>query len=335
MARSSSRTNPANQQHGVHPVSSELVRRLNAIDPGLGTLLAEDTYMSRMAVDTRLRAAAGQHGTVVLAEQKRGSTGVRPAAMDVKGGEIVGGQWTSKLDAFVTLGQMLAYFTCDRFAGHPSGFPGWFEDCVDQRDQEASVVAGDGRIHAMWGYTWDVPNFEDVTSGDPGVSEFGYGTYWQMQIPETTVLDSVSFRIPFDPGLPVLAEGPVGFALYSLDAGAAEATLVVKSETVQAFGLGEGRQTLALEERTTLDAGLYALAYIGPCFDMSIINALYQEWTMVNELWELPRYGNFELSGPYDPAGTANLMPETITPTEEFNLGVVPLTYWHDSEQFG
>lgn len=314
---------PTNLGQGIPRVGGELVDRLNKLDEGLGTALAYELNHRFSIADSRTRAAAGHAGTVVLAEQQRDSAGNRPASMDVSGGNIAGSAWATQSDELPPLGQVRSLFTCDKFGGHPSGFPGWFEECVEQ---EQPVAIPSGIVHAMWGVTYEIPSNADLSADDPGESEFGLGNYYQYIIPSTTIVDQVTW---WKSGVAPV-DGNIAFGLYSLDVAEASFPVVCKTAATDLTGLGAGAHTIPLTESAIIAPGLYALAYIAPCFNVLSIRLSAIAETMVNSLWSQRRYGQFDTDG-------SDEMPDVID-SSNIHIGlpiVAPAAYFSDSAQFG
>lgn len=324
---------PANQRHAARRVSGELIARLNALDPGLGTLFATDVNASRQTTAAALKAAAGQHGTVVIAEQKRSSGNRRPAAISVSQGQIADVARATEGHHAVPLEQVRAMFTCDHFGGHPSGFPGWFEECVDTRG--GTTAATPGIVHAMWGYSYEIPGFNDVDpGGDPGILELfgGLGSYWQMIVPVTTVFDRVTWWN--DDHDAIIGPDLIRFGFYDMNQQDSEFERLAQTEAITLSTAPIGVNTTMLDSRLIIDPGIYATALCMPCHHIASQGANQTGFQMVNSLWPIPRYGNFHTSGEMpEVLDASNIVPNGDV--HDINIvGEVPMTYWDDSLTF-
>jgi len=82
---------PANLRRGIGQVSSAIAEELNAAGkdigmPDIGTRLVSEINRHLAALNSRVEARAGHHGTVTIATQKKT---VGPA-LDLQGGSAVG-----------------------------------------------------------------------------------------------------------------------------------------------------------------------------------------------------------------------------------------------------
>lgn len=326
---------PTNLGQGIPRVGGELVDRLNKLDEGLGTALAYELNHRFSLADVRSRAAAGHAGTVVIAEQPRDSAGNKAAAIDVSGGNVAGSGWATQGDHLTPLSQVRSLFTCDHFGGHPSGFPGWFEECV-QAERRAAATPFEpipGLVHAMWGYTYEIPNFSDTFFSDPGLGEIGWGTYWEYIIPVSTTVDQVTWWLE-DGGF--TNGGQIHFGLYDLNQSAESFPLVCQTvPTGQIESFPFGANTIALTERVTIEPGRYALAYLANCFWYILsIRGNFIPWEMVNSLQPLPHFGIFngDVESPLpDELNLGNVREDVPLDIETL---VLPAVYFSDSQEF-
>jgi hypothetical protein len=341
--------------------SDTTISRLNALDPGLGEALKKDIERSHrpntgtkliseinqrfVRVSTRQDAQAGLRGTVGVAKQVGKIVGGKRADAIKLDGDTIGGVANAiSNDQVPNWGQVKSLFTCAHFAGHVSGFEGWFEDCVGQK-KAAAVEPGatTGIVHAMWGYTYEIPNFTDTVVRDPGALEADSGGYWQMIVPVTTTLDRVSFWTPT--GSTPASSGDVYFALYDINTSNSSWERVAVSDPLPVttgVPFATRRHTLALDSRVTIDPGIYAVAYIAPCFDILCILGNDPIFRMVNELWNDDggpttdpgpnRYGGIFLDGGTTMPDTLNLI--NATSHNALFSTWIPMSYWDDSETF-
>lgn len=342
---------PTNLGQGIPRVGGELVDRLNKLDEGLGTALAYELNHRFSLADVRSRAAAGHAGTVVIAEQPRDSVGNKAAAIDVSGGNVAGSGWATQGDHLTPLSQVRSLFTCDRFGGHPSGFPGWFEECVQAERQAATPFTPiPGLVHAFWGYSFHIPNSTDTISADAGFNESGHGAYYQMIIPAPCTVDRISFWRDPGSGTP----GFISFGLYDMNQSRTEFPLVARTAPFHLDTIDNGLNVRALDSRVDIAPGIYAYAYTGPCFHsiISIRNNVIP-WIMVNALYNTTWNGfNSNTPPPGDglppfgsvitPFSTGALPDQLDSSTVDLtgawdasSFSAVPLGYFDDSQEFG
>lgn len=329
-----------NLRRGVGRIGGSIIDDLNALGeaagkPGIGTRLAREINQKILKISARQDAQAGFRGSMAVAKQGRKSaSGPADPAILLADDRISGlGPGIQNKDA-VNLEQLRALFTCDHFGGHVSGFPGWFEDCVGQEKAGTPGITS-GIVHAMWGYTYEIPNFTDTVDNDPGLLESGEAFYWEFIVPVATQVDQVTFTTA--PG--TVFSGsllPISFALYDMNESDTSFPRVAVSESVQQSDLTAGqKKTLALDTRILILPGRYALAYAGPCFNMICINGNPVLFEMVNRIYFnppsgiLPRFGKI---------GTLADLPETLDSSNVNVFGllstIVPAVYFNDSQEF-
>jgi hypothetical protein len=347
------KTSPRNLRRGVGRISGGIVEKLNAIGvasglPGhenVGTELVREINQHLAKISVRQDAQAGFGGPVAIAPQGRQS-----ASGPAPPGLIVGGNRISKTAPAIhdtdvpNLLQVKSLFTCENFGGHVSGFAGWMEDCIDDRTGPTKLAVTSGIVHAMWGYSYEIPGSSDTFSGDPGFIEDDRAGYWQFIIPVTTIVDRLTCWRVAGTG----TVGNVSFGLYDMNQSVNVFPAVARTAIFDLSELEEGMNVIDLDSRVTIPPGLYALAYAAPCFHfMLAIRQNTIPWIMVNALWNstwngfnsntpspgdaLPRYGAIITSGD---------MPDQLDDTnvdltgdwDATSFGSVPLTYFDDSE---
>lgn len=336
-----------NLARGVVKLPPAGIAYLNAQVEGFGDALSQ----ALGHLNNRADAQAGHGGSVAIAKQiAQDTTGRSVDALKLHGDTIGGVDWANRNDQVVPLEQMRAFFTCDHFGGHPSGFPGWFEDCVGQTEQRAAEAPpphiSDGLIHAFWGITFHAPPDADTFNGDPSFSEAGHGGYWQMIIPQTVVIDRGSIWRPH--GGPIVQE-IISFGIYDLNQSATVFPLVCKTAPFSAGTLEQGLNVEPLTERVTIEPGLYAVAWVSPCFTLLSFRNNVLPFIMVNALWNstwngfngntpppgnsLPRYGSFfsvgELPDQLD-SSTVDLTGDW----DATSFNGAPIIYFDDSRAF-
>lgn len=305
----------------------------------LGTRLATELNRRMTKINTRADAQAGLKGSVVVAPQKRIQGQGAPAPGLMLSQNRIGdvGQAIND-DETPTWGQVRSLFTCERFGGHVSGFPGWFEDCVEQ-EKEAAAVATTGIVHAMWGYTYEIPSGSDTNANDdPGVLELfgGIGAYWQYIVPVTTEVDRLTWW-----NNELINYGPpdaINWALYEMNTSDTAFSRVAETgiHTLSSYPLGTNSDML--DSRITIDPGLYAIALAMPCHKIGGIFPNMLAYRIVNELKPLPRFGTFVTTDGSMPEelNSDNVIPYTNgDSTNDITVvGTVPLAYFDDSLEF-
>lgn len=264
-----------NLRTGIPLIGGSLIDDLNKLGqaadmPDLGTRLATELNRRFTKVNTRQDAQAGLRGSVVIAPQKRrASRGQPPPGMLARGNRI--GEVGAALndDETPNWGQVKSLFTCKRFGGHVSGFEGWFEDCVDLREEMAAMAIdeGEGVIPWFFGWTFDPPNASDVIIADPITN--GTIELYSTLVPEgTSTLVQVNYGLTtFAPIFNALGDGsPAGMniGLYNADL-----ELVTETGLIPVLDTGTDQLTgffaTPLLTEVELAAGEYFQAFATNC----------------------------------------------------------------------
>lgn len=322
---------PNTRRGRIGPLSGSLVDELNEVKDGLGTRLVGELNHRFGVTSKALDATAGHMGTVEIVPQRGNKAGL---SVNGRIGKVARG--ISNDDA-VNVQQMRELMNCRHFAGYPGGFVDFLRDCAGLEDMAAGAATG--IIHAMWGYTYEIPNFTDTDDeGDPGLcdSPGGFGAWWEFIVPATTIIDQVTW---YQHDATISPEPALAFALYDMNQSATSFPVVAQTEpyvTTSANDLSV--VTLPTTTRPTLDPGRYALAYVGPCFFIGVIRRNPLAFLLANTVreWNPPSFGLFTT----DPG----VIPDTLDESNmelggpegnDANLaGTVPLTYWSDSQEF-
>jgi hypothetical protein len=264
-----------NLRSGIPLIGGTLVDDLNTLGDSLGLQnvggrLATALNRRFSTVNGRADALSGLQGSVVIAPQKRRAERGQPeSAIKLSGGRIGEVDRAITDDQVPNWGQVRGLFTCEAFGGHVSGFEGWVEECVDSRETARTQPSlGDGIVHAFWGYTYQIPDFLETRTNDPGRQEFGEAYYWETIVPENTQVDRVSFQIPPDLGPPVTRPGAgIQIGIYDMNVSGISFPVLARTAVVPVTAFATGVHTFALDTRILIPAGRYAVAMVAPCMN--------------------------------------------------------------------
>lgn len=322
-----------NLGQGIPRLGGELINRLNAVDPGLGTLLASEINHRTGIINSRLAAAAGHTGTVTIATQKRDSTGKAIPSMDIQGGRMVGLTSEPK-DGSEPI-------TLEYWRKHEKDcvwFEKMFDECIEEEVKRAAAVPS-GIVHAMWGYTYDIPSGSDTSAfDDPGVLELfgGLGAYWQYIVPVTTEVDRLTWW-----NNELINYGPpdaINWALYEMNTSDTAFSRVAQTGIHLLSSYPLGTNSDMLDSRIVIEPGLYAIALAMPCHKIGGIFPNMLAYRVVNEIKPLPRFGTFVTTDGSMPIelNSSNVIPYTNGETTHdiTVVGTVPLAYFDDSVEF-
>lgn len=252
---------PANQRRVTVRANTDLVNRLNALDPGLGSLYAADVRRTSTVMSQGFSAASGQRGTVKIVGGKRDSTGNIPRAVEVDG-PVAGGKGY-RGDEFMTRDQIRGLFTCERFGGHPSGFPGWFEECVE--DEQAT--AGAGVMPYFFGWTVHIPPEADTLTIDPFTGT-RLISLWSFVLPAPATVARLSYYMQ----LFVFTASPptINIGMFDVDFNLIfETGGIDVSDPSDPTQTEDGAFTFELDQEYELEAGEYFMAISsGSCIRM-------------------------------------------------------------------
>lgn len=218
------RTTPRNLRRGVGRISGGIVDKLNALGrasgleghENIGSELAREINQHLAKISVRQDAQAGFGGPVAIAKQTRQSASGPPSPGLMLSGNRIGETAPALAGTDVpNYDQVKTLFTCDGFGGHPSGFAGWFEDCVDQRKKAETAAAVTGIMPYFFGWTVHAPNATDsiFTDGNTG----GQCELWSFVLPDPAEVQALSFFIGYQPVIPGHGPVTINYGLFDAD----------------------------------------------------------------------------------------------------------------------